>query len=110
MIESIEGEITWNGRGDEPLWFHPRACRIPPEKPNAPPSVFLTAQGISGSDYFHPVNWMQSSDLGKSWATPKPVPGFGRETWPDTEELGKGIEKGVCNVVPERHTLTNRVL
>ena len=57
MIKSIDWEVMSNGRGDEPLWFHPRACRIPAASGHRSPAsrsgasqtprVFMTAQGIS---------------------------------------------------------------
>lgn len=103
-IGSIDWEIMSNGRGSEPLWFHPRACSLPADHDGANP-VFMTAQQISGSDYFHPVHWMMSGDLGASWSAPQPVPGFGRHDLPDTD-----IQEGVCDVVPEYHLKTRRVL
>ena len=93
-----------NGRGNEPLWFHPRACTIPSRTKHSK-TVFMTAQGISGSDYFHPVHWMASDDLGKSWSTPEQIPGFGRRDVP-----GKEYQEGVCDVVPQYHPAEGRVV
>ncbi len=105
MIKSIRQQIISNGRGDEPLWFHPRACAVPPGETGEPSAVFLTAQGISGSDYFHPVHWMQTSDLGAKWTEPQPVPGLGRRDVPGTD-----IQEGVCDIVPEYHAVTNTII
>ncbi len=105
MIESIEWEVMSNGRKDEPLWFHPRACRLPAQAAGSTPRVLMTAQEISGSDYFHPVHWTETADIGTTWSTPKPVPGFDRTAVPGTE-----IERGVCDVVPEYHAPTRTVL
>jgi hypothetical protein len=107
MIKSMQWEVMSNGRGSEPLWFHPRACRVPGAVHD---SVFMTAQGISGSDYFHPVNWMQTDDSGKTWSEPTPVPGFDRHDYPDSDEFGTGVQEGVCDVVPEYHAQTGTVL
>ncbi len=98
MISSIAHEVMSRGRQAEPLWFHPRACLLPGG------TVFLTAQEISGSDYFHPVHWMTSSDLGRTWSTPEAIPGFGRVDRDD------GVLEGVCDVVPEYHPPTRTVL
>ena len=98
MIASISQDIVSNGRRGEPLWFHPRACRLPGGE------VFMTGQGISGSDYFHPVHWMVSSDIGRTWSSPEAVPGFG---WVDGED---GVSEGVCDVVPEYHPPSGKVL
>jgi len=81
-------------------WFHPRACVIPGE----PPRLLMTMQEITGSDYFHPVHWMESGDGGRTWTKPQPVPGMGRRTHPD------GLEEGVCDVVPEHHARTGAVI
>ena len=98
MIASITQQVMSNGREGEPLWFHPRACLLPGG------AVFMTGQGISGSDYFHPVHWMVSEDGGRSWSTPEPVPGFGRA------DRDGGVIEGVCDVVPEYHPLSKTVL
>ena len=104
MIQSITQTVMSNGRtGGEQLWFHPRACLIP-AKDGKPGRVFMTAQGISGSDYFHPVHFMYTDDLGATWSSPEPVPGFGRIDSAD------GIQEGVCDVVPEYHEASDTVL
>ena len=101
MIKNIERAILWNGRADDPTWFHPRACVIP-DTPN--PKALMTLQGISGSDYFHPVCWTVSTDMAVTWTKPEPIPALGRVTLPD------GVEEGVCDVVPEYHPQTDTVL
>ena len=64
----------------------------------------MTLQRASGSDYFHQVHWTVSTDMGKTWSEPKPIPALGRVPTPD------GLEDGVCDVVPEYHPQTNTVL
>jgi hypothetical protein len=64
----------------------------------------MTVQSISGSDVFGPVHWSKSTDAGRSWSAPEPIPGMGRRLHPD------GIEEGVCDVVPEFHEKTKTVL
>jgi hypothetical protein len=64
----------------------------------------MTLQTIAGSDYFGPVQWMESHDQGQTWTQPAPVPSLGRLPQPD------GTEYGVCDVVPEYHPRTRSVL
>jgi len=102
QIASIEKVTLRRGRdGSGPTWFHPRACVVPG---NDGPTVLMTLQTIMGSDYFGPVHWMTSRDLGKTWTEPEPVPSLGRVKLPN------GVEEGVCDVVPEWHPPTKTVL
>jgi hypothetical protein len=99
LIRSIEKVVLRRGRdGSGPTWFHPRACMLPDG------TAFMTLQTIMSSDYFGPVHWMTSSDLGRTWSEPQPVPPLGRVKQPD------GAEEGVCDVVPEFHPKTKSVL
>lgn len=101
-IASIEKVVLRRGRdGSGPTWFHPRACVIPGKET---PRVFMTLQTIAGSDYFGPVHWMESGDLGQTWTDPQPVPGLGRIP------AAGGMQEGVCDVVPEYHPQTRSVL
>ncbi|MDD4870136.1 MAG: sialidase family protein [Kiritimatiellae bacterium] len=63
----------------------------------------LMAQ-ITGSDYFGPVHETETTDNGKTWTEPRPVPGLGRRPAVD------GIEEGSCDFVPEYHAPTKTVL
>lgn len=63
----------------------------------------MTLQHIKGSDYFGPVHWMTSDDLGRSWTEPVPAPPLG---W---EKVENGHE-GVCDVTPEYHAPTHSIL
>ncbi len=103
LITSIEKVTLRRGRdGSGPTWFHPRACMVP--GPGGA-TAFMTLQTIAGSDYFGPVHWMTSRDLGKTWTDPQPVPPLGRV------KQGAGpTEEGVCDVVPEWHPQTKSVL
>ena len=64
----------------------------------------MTGQSISGSDVFGHVHWMTSTDGGRSWSEPEPIPELGRRLRDD------GIEDGVCDAVPEYHPPTGTVL
>lgn len=102
LIAGIEKEVLAHGRdGTDPTWFHPRACVVP--TPGGP-LVFMTLQTIGGSDYFGPVHWMTTADLGRTWTVPQPVPSLGRVP------AENGWEEGVCDVVPEYHPPTGTVL
>jgi hypothetical protein len=103
LIASIEKITLKRGRdGSGPSWFHPRPCLVPSKDG---PVVFMTMQEIRGSDFFMPVHWLESRDLGKTWTEPQPVPPLGRI--PTTD--GRGDE-GVCDVVPQYHVKTGTVL
>ena len=70
LVAMIEKLTLRRGRdGSGPTWFHPRGCVVPtPDGPLA----FMTLQTIAGSDYFGPVHWMTSRDLGRTWMEPQP--------------------------------------
>ena len=104
-IESIERQNLWKNRDGESLtWFHPRPCLVPQQDGN--PFVLMTLQEISGSDYFGPVHWTRTDDLGKSWTEPELIPGFDRRDVPGHE----GLKVGVCDVVPQYHPQTDTTL
>jgi hypothetical protein len=103
LIASIDKITFKRGRdGSGPSWFHPRPCMVPSKDG---PVVFMTMQEIRSSDYFLPVHWMESLDLGQTWSEPQPVPPLGRA--PTTD--GRGDE-GVCDVVPQYHAKTGTIL
>lgn len=95
---TIDRQIIWNGRKTEPTWFHPRAAALPDG------SVLMTCQDITGSDNFGQVHWSRTTDGGRTWSPPTPIPAFQRR------DLGGGYEEGVCDTVPEYHAPTGRVL
>ena len=66
--------------------------------------LLMTLQGISGSDYFHPVSFSTSDDQGTSWSEPQLIPALGRVSAPG------GTEEGVCDVIPEYHQQTDTIL
>ncbi len=101
LVAGIERTIIFNGRKTGTTWFHPRACMIPTSEGVR---ALMTLQSISGSDVFGHVHWTTSNDLGKTWTTPRPIPGFGRRP------LADGFQEGVCDVVPEYHGPTRLVL
>lgn len=101
MIESIDVSIIWEGRKTGLSWFHPRVCFFP-ERDG--PKCLMTCQSISGSDVFGPVHWSLSSDHGRFWTSPIPVPDLGRTG------LANGLQEGVCDVVPGYHPQTDTIL
>jgi methylglyoxal reductase len=103
-IKDILVEALDDGRNREEAWawFHPRACMIPGSDG---PVALMAMQRISGSDYFWPVQWCESTDLGKTWSDPSPIPGLGRH---DTDI--PGLAEGVCDVSPDYHAATNTTL
>lgn len=103
LINSIEKFTLKRGRdGSGPSWFHPRPCLVPGKDG---PVVFMTMQEIRGSDFFLPVHWMESRDLGKTWSEPQPVPSLGRNS--ATDDRG---DESVCDVVPQFHPQSGSIL
>jgi len=103
LIRSIEKLTLKRGRdGSGPSWFHPRPCLVPGKDG---PVIFMTMQEIRGSDFFLPVHWMESRDMGTTWTEPQPVPSLGRN--PATDDRG---DESVCDVVPQYHAPSGSVL
>ena len=102
LVKSIEKFTLQRGRtGNDPTWFHPRACLVPKSQG---PMALMTLQTISGSDFFGPVQFMTSNDFGQTWSKPQFIPALGRVKRDD------GWDEGVCDVVPEYHRATGTVL
>ena len=97
LIESIEKVVLPAPPVTGGTWFHPRACMVGKR-------AFMTLQPIQGSDYFGPVHYTTSDDLGKTWREFQPVPPLG---W---VPLPGGGNEGVCDVTPEFHPQTGSVL
>ncbi len=106
LIASISREIIRENRsGTGRTWFHPRVCMLPDESGH--PVALMTLQEIGGSDYFGPVHWSLSRDLGRTWTDPQPIPALGREPVTGRSD---GLEAGVCDVVPQYHPPTGTVI
>lgn len=73
---------------------------------NGETTALMTLQEIGGSDYFGPVHWSASDDLGRTWSDPEPIVAFGR----DPVEGHPGLLAGVCDVTPQFHPQTGTVL
>lgn len=106
LLKSISKEILWQNRdGGGTTWFHPRPCMMAGK--DGKPVVLMTMQDIGGSDFFGPVHWTVSKDLGKSWSKPELIPAFDRHPVPGRDD---GLKAGVCDVVPQYHPKTGTVL
>jgi hypothetical protein len=105
LIKSItKHTVRRNREGGGTTWFHPRACMI--LGPNGTRTALMNLQSIGGSDYFGPVYWSESTDLGKNWTVPEAIPALGWHPMADQE----GLKAGVCDVVPQYHPQTGTVL
>ena len=106
LIASITKESLWQNRdGQSRTWFHPRVCMVP--GPEDRPRALMTLQEVGGSDYFGPVHWSTSDDLGKNWTEPQPIAALGRDPVPGRDD---GLKAGVCDVTPQYHPQTGTVL
>ncbi len=101
LIRRIERTVIFGGRKTGATWFHPRVCMAPEADGNL---ALMTLQTIGGPDFYGPVHWTVSKDMGATWSRPEPIPGLGRRA------LGDGWKEGVCDVVPEYHPQTRTVL
>lgn len=98
----IQTSVIWQGRsGKDKSYFHPRAT---PVKNASDQYLLMTLQEMTGSDYFHQVEFSVSRDNGNTWSTPSFIPSLGRT------DIGGGISEGVCDVVPDYHPQTGSVL
>jgi len=101
LIASITPETIFRNRdGKATTWFHPRVGMLPDG------TALMTMQYIRGSDYFGPVHYTTSKDLGKTWTEPEPIDALGRVPEPGHD----GLEAGVCDVVPQHHPATDTTL
>ncbi len=106
LIAGITKETLWRNRdGRSKTWFHPRVCMVPDE--DGKPVALMNLQEIGGSDYFGPVHWSESKDLGRTWSEPKPIPALGRAP---VEGRTDGLMAGVCDVTPQYHAPTETVI
>lgn len=106
LIAAISKETLWRNRdGKSKTWFHPRACMIP--GPSDRPVALMTLQEIGGSDYFGPVHWTTSSDLGRNWSVPEPIAALGRDPVPGRDD---DLKAAVCDITPQYHPKTQSVI
>jgi hypothetical protein len=106
LIESISKETLWRNRdGKSQTWFHPRACMMPGS--DGEPVALMNLQQIGGSDYFGPVHWSISTDLGKTWSDPEPIPSLGRDL---VSGRSDELMAGVCDVTPQYHPPSGAVI
>ena len=106
LIASISKETLWSNRdGQSKTWFHPRACMMPGK--DGHPIALMNLQEIGGSDYFGPVHWSVSEDLGQTWSEPEPIAALGRDPVPGRSD---DLKAGVCDVTPQYHPQTDTVI
>jgi hypothetical protein len=101
VLGAIRSEVVHLEGAEGTTWFSARACAVPGP---AGRSVLMILQPIYGSDFFGPVHWTATADLGRTWSPPQPIPSLGRRRVTDQ------IEEGVCDVVPEYHAPSRTVL
>lgn len=106
LVQSISTQTLWRNRdGSGKTWFHPRVCMLPGR--DGKPVALMNLQEIAGSDYFGPVHWSESRDLGLTWTEPAPIPAFGRDS---VAGRADGLMAGVCDVTPQYHPHTDSVI
>ena len=106
LITAITKQTLWSNRdGKSRTWFHPRVCMMPDK--DGQPVALMNLQEIGGSDYFGPVQWSMSKDLGRTWSHPQPIPSLGRDSVAGRDD---GLMAGVCDVTPQYHPQSDTVL
>ncbi len=106
LVDSVTRHVLRKNRdGLGTTWFHPKVCLVP-GLAGEPSSALMALQEITGSDYFGPVHWSESRDLGDSWTEPRRIEALDRIPVAQHE----GLLAGVCDVVPEYHPQTGTVL
>lgn len=101
VVKSIERVMLHKWSDSQITWFLPRTTVVPSAKGA---KILMTLQEIGGSDYYGPVKWRESADLGKTWSEIRDVPGFGRR------QIEGGVEQAISDVVPEYHAKSKTVL
>lgn len=105
LVKSIERVMLHKWSDGQITWFLPRTTVVPAFRGGEKGAkILMTLQEIGGSDYYGPVKWRESSDLGKTWSEIRDVPGFGRR------QLEGGVEQAISDVVPEYHSKSKTVL
>ena len=106
LVTAITKQTLWSNRdGKSRTWFHPRVCMMPDQ--NGHPVALMNLQEIGGSDYFGPVHWSMSKDLGRTWSKPQVIPALGRDPVAGRDD---GLKAGVCDVTPQYHPQTGAVI
>jgi hypothetical protein len=110
---SIELTVAHQGFDQKMCWVHARAGAIPPgtdANPKNQPLVVMTTQKlqVSGSDVFYALHETRTTDLGRTWSTPKRHASFARQpfTFPGKDDL----EITVCDFTPCWHAKTGKLL
>jgi hypothetical protein len=101
MCLKINSSVIFKDSGISKTYFHPKATVF---KDNKTSALMMTLQTISGSDYFGPVEASYSFDNGASWNAPELIPSLGYNPVED------GVVEGVCDIVPDYHEKSGKVL
>lgn len=105
LVAAVERTTLRRNRdGEGTTWFHPKVAMVPAGAGER--EALMCLQPIEGSDYFAPVQWCRSTDLGATWTDPVPLAPLGRVPVPGHD----GLEEGVCDVVPHYHPESGTVL
>ena len=99
MTLQIKNKIIFRQSPDNEAYSHPKICFIPHSD-----LLFMTLQTLRGSDFYGPMLSCYSTDHGESWSSPRPIPSLGINPYDDT------LFEGVCDVVPDYHAKTGRLL
>ena len=112
-LYEIEQTVARQGFDGKTCWVHARAGVIPPRaggNDSDAPLAVMTLQklDLAGSDLFHPIHTMSSSDLGATWSTPAESAAFPRKpfSWKGRDDY----EITVCDFWPKWHAASGKLL
>jgi len=112
-LYDIELTVARQGFDGKMCWVYARAGAIPPNAPGNPassPLVVMTLQklDLTGSDVFHALNEIRTSDGGKTWTDPQEHESFARGpfSWRDSEDL----EITVSDFWPRWHAQSGKLI
>ncbi len=100
MTLHIENKIIFRQSPDNEAYFHPTIWLVPQSG-----LLVMTLQTVRGSDFYGPVLSCCSTDKGESWSSPRPIPSLGINPYDNGT-----VFEGVCDVVPDYHPQTGRLL
>ena len=86
------------------FWFHPYLTAVPVAGRDGLPAILLVTQKhLTADDHYSNTHMMRSSDLGKTWSAPTPIPAL---KW----LVEDGYDLAVSSIVPNWHSSTRKVL
>jgi hypothetical protein len=102
---SVQLDVVKQELHPDYCWFHPRVAAVPGAGKDGQPLVVLTIQKhLVADDHYSGLQYMTTSDLGKTWTGPKLSPEL------DWQKGDNGETIAVCDVTPGWHPKTKKII